>query len=294
MTAEARRVPRLAPATRRRLVPYALLVPGLVWLGVFYLMPMIQLVGVSLEEDSFEQGYELTWRWANYSDSLSSFGGHFARSFSYAGVATVLALLIGYPLAYGIAFRGGRYKNLLLVMVLMPFLVPFLLRTLAWKTILADAGPVVGLLQDIGLLADNGRLLATSTAVVAGITYNFLAFMTLPIYVSLEKIDRSLVEAANDLYASPVTAFRKVTLPLSLPGIVGGTLLTFIPAAGDFINAQLLGGPNQLMVGNVIDSRFLRIVDYPTAAALSFLLMLAIVALILPYVRATGTEELVG
>jgi spermidine/putrescine transport system permease protein len=275
-------------------VPYLLLLPGGIWLIMFYLIPMIQLAGVSLQEGSYQTGYQFTWAWDNYSAAFTSFGGHFIRSILYAGTATLLALLIGYPLAYAIAFRGGRYRNLLLILVLMPFLTPFLLRTLAWKVILADSGWVVGVFQSMGILADNGRLLATGWAVVAGITYNFLAFMTLPIYVSLEKIDPSLIEAAQDLYSNPRTAFRKVTLPLSRAGIVAGTLLTLIPASGDFVNAQLLGNPQQLMIGNVIDSRFLRIVDYPTAAALSFTLMVAILLIVIPYVRAVGTEDLVA
>jgi spermidine/putrescine transport system permease protein len=280
--------------SKRKRVPYLLLLPGGIWLIMFYVIPMIQLAGVSLQEGSFQTGYKFTWAWGNYSSAFTAFGGHFIRSILYAGTATLLALLIGYPLAYAIAFRGGRYRNLLLILVLMPFLTPFLLRTLAWKVILADSGWVVGVLQSIGIIAENGRLLATGWAVVAGITYNFLAFMTLPIYVSLEKIDPSLVEAAQDLYSNPRTAFRKVTLPLSRPGIVAGTLLTLIPASGDFVNAQLLGNPQQLMIGNVIDSRFLRIVDYPTAAALSFTLMVAILLIVIPYVRAVGTEDLVA
>ncbi|HEX9644740.1 MAG TPA: ABC transporter permease [Acidimicrobiia bacterium] len=287
-------VARLRARYGRRAVPYLLLVPGGAWLLFFYVIPLAQLAGVSLQEGSFETGYEMTWRWSNYSNALSEFSEQFIRSVVYAGLATLAALIIAYPLAYFIAFRGGRYKNLLLVLILMPFLTPFLLRTLAWKVILADSGWVVETMKTIGLMPSNGRLLATGWAVVAGITYNFLAFMTLPIYVSLEKVDRSLIEAANDLYASTATAFRKVTFPLSLPGVVAGTLLTFIPAAGDYVNAQLLGNPQQLMVGNVIDSRFLRVLDYPTAAALSFTLMVAILLLIIPYVRASGTEDLVA
>jgi spermidine/putrescine transport system permease protein len=287
-------VARLRARYGRRAVPYLLLVPGGAWLLFFYVIPLAQLAGVSLQEGSFETGYEMTWRWSNYSSALSEFSEQFIRSVVYAGLATLAALIIAYPLAYFIAFRGGRYKNLLLVLILMPFLTPFLLRTLAWKVILADSGWVVETMKTIGLMPSNGRLLATGWAVVAGITYNFLAFMTLPIYVSLEKVDRSLIEAANDLYASTATAFRKVTFPLSLPGVVAGTLLTFIPAAGDYVNAQLLGNPQQLMVGNVIDSRFLRVLDYPTAAALSFTLMVAILLLIIPYVRASGTEDLVA
>lgn len=283
-----------APRARRNRAPYLLLIPGGLWLLFFYFVPMARLVYVSLQEGTFETGLEFTWNWANYTAAFERFGSQFIRSFVYAGSATVAALLIAYPLAYGIAFRGGRYKNLLLVLVLMPFLTPFLLRTLAWKIILADSGIVVETLQTIGVLPSNGRLLATGWAVVAGITYNFLAFMTLPIYVSLEKIDSSLMEAAADLYANWRTTFIKVVLPLSRPGIVAGTLLTLIPAAGDFVNAQLLGNPQQLMIGNVIDSRFLRVVDYPTASALSFTLMLAILALIIPYVRKVGTEDLVA
>jgi spermidine/putrescine transport system permease protein len=212
----------------------------------------------------------------------------------YAGLATLLALVISYPLAYWIAFRGGRWKNLLLVMLIAPFFVTYLIRTLAWETILADQGPVVGVLRDVGILGADGRVLATSTAVVAGITYNFLPFMALPLYVSLESIDERLIEAAEDLYASKVQAFLRVTLPLSLPGLVAGTLLTFIPATGDFINARLLGTPNQFMIGNVIESKFFNLLDYPGAAALSFTLMAAVLILIAIYARAIGTEKLTG
>ncbi len=275
-------------------VAYRLLVPGGLWLILFYLLPMAQLAGVSLQSGTFESGFRFTGEWSNYLEGFTTFGPQFLRSILYAGLATAIALVIAYPLAYSIAFRGGRYKNLLLVLVLMPFLTPFLLRTLAWKVILADDGIIVDTLKAVGLVAPNGRLLATGVAVVAGIVYNFLPFMTLPIYVSLEKIDHSLIEAANDLYARPAVAFRKVTWPLSLPGVVSGTLLTLIPAAGDYVNAQLLGTPQQFMIGNVIQSRFLVVLDYPVAAALSFTLMVAILALIVPYVRATGTEELVA
>jgi spermidine/putrescine transport system permease protein len=216
------------------------------------------------------------------------------RSLEYAGLATIIALLVSYPLVYWIAFRGGRWKNLLLLFIVAPFFVTYLIRTLAWKTILGDEGFVVGLLRDVHLLAPDGRLLATSTAVVAGITYNFLPFMALPLYVSLEQIDYRLIEAAQDLYASRVKAFLRVTLPLSLPGLFAGTLLTFIPAAGDFINAQLLGTPRQYMIGNVIQSKFKVIADYPEAAALSFILMAAILVAIIAYARALGTERLTG
>ncbi len=206
--------------------------------------------------------------------------------------AVLICLVLGYVLAYAIAFRAGRWKNLLLVLVIAPFFTSFILRTVAWKQILADEGPVVGVLQDLHILAPDGRLLGTAVAVVAGLTYNFLPFMTLPIYASLERMDIRLVEAAGDLYASPWTAFRKVTWRLSLPGVVAGTLLTFIPAAGDYVNSALLGNPSTSMIGNVVDSRFFRVVDYPTAAALSFTLMAAILVLVAAYVRRAGTEEL--
>lgn len=279
-------------ARRRRLVPYLLLLPGTLWLLVFFVSPLFTLAATSLQEGSIAQGFELTWRVANYTEGFLTYREQFARSFRYAGVATVLALVISYPLAYAIAFRVGRWRNLLLLLVVAPFFTSFLVRTLAWKIILADNGQVVAFLRAIGVLAPDGRVLATSIAVVAGLTYNFLPFMTLPIYASLERLDPRLIEAAQDLYANPVTAFLRVTFPLSLPGVVGGTLLTFIPAAGDFINARLLGTPAQSMIGNVIESRFLVVLDYPTAAALSLTLMLVILVLVTTYVRRVGTDEL--
>lgn len=279
-------------ARRRRWVPYLLLLPGILWLVIFYVAPMLRLVSVSLQDGVFPD-FEFSWKWDNYLAGFTTFRSQLLRSILYGVVATTVALVISYPLAYAIAFRGGRFKNLFLVLLLVPFLMPFLLRTLSWKIILADSGVVVDTLKTLNLLSDSGRLLATAVAVIAGIIYNFLPFMTLPIYVSLEKIDRSLIESANDLYASPAVAFWKVTWPLSLPGVVAGTLLTLIPATGDYINAQLLGTPQQFMIGNVIQSRFLTVLDYPTAAALSFTLMFAILVLVFLYVRAAGTEELV-
>ncbi len=275
--------------------PYLLLAPGLAWLAVFFVVPLGFLGYQSLEEgDVFGLGYTFTWAWHNYSDALSTYHAQLVRSFAYAGVATVIALVVSYPLAYWIAFRGGRWKNLLLLFIIAPFFVTYLIRTLAWETILADEGPVVSAFRALGLLDANGRLLDTSVAVVAGITYNFLPFMALPLYVSLEQVDKRLIEAAEDLYASRVAAFLRVTLPLSMPGVVAGTLLTFIPAAGDFINAQLLGTPRQYMIGNVIQSRFLELTDYGTAAALSFILMALILAAVGVYARAVGTEKLTG
>ncbi len=278
----------------RNLTPYLLLAPGLLYLGFFFVIPLGFLAYQSLESGSFDVGYAFTWAWGNYWDAIRNYSGHFVRSLEYAGIATILALLLGYPLAYWIAFRGGRWKNLLLLFIVAPFFVTYLIRTLAWETILADQGVVVGVLRDVGILGHDGRLLATSTAVVAGITYNFFPFMALPLYVSLEQIDQRLIEAAQDLYASKWKAFIRITLPLSLPGVVAGTLLTFIPAAGDFINAQLLGSPQNHMIGNVIQSKFLELTDYPAAASMSFVLMAAILLMVALYARAVGTEKLTG
>ena len=276
------------------LTPYLLLAPGLLYLGIFFVVPLGFLVHQSLETGNIDFGYAFTWAWGNYWDAVHNYRGHFIRSFEYAAIATTLALLFSYPLVYWIAFRGGRWKNLLLLFIVAPFFVTYLIRTLAWGTILADQGPVVRVLRDVGILGSDGRLLATGFAVVAGITYNFLPFMALPIYVSLEQIDARLIEAAQDLYASKWKAFVRVTLPLSLPGVVAGTLLTFIPAAGDFINAQLLGSPKNHMIGNVIQSKFLELTDYPSAAAMSFVLMATILLLVALYARAVGTEKLTG
>lgn len=290
----------MASVRLRALIPYLLLAPGIAWLAVFFLVPMVTLAQSSLEQGTFETGYEQAWRWRNYTDALRQFDTQFIRSFQYAGVATVLAFIMGFPLAYAIAFRGGRFKNYLLFLVVLPFFSTYLIRTLAWQTILSDEGSVVSTLDSIGAMSvldalgisQDGRLLATRTAVITAITYNYLPFMVLPIYVSLERIDRRLVEAANDLYGGPARSFLRVVFPLSLPGVFAGSLLTFIPAVGDFVNARLLGTPNTSMIGNVIQSRFLVVLDFPTAAALSFMLMASILAAVLVYSRLLGTEEL--
>src|SRR5436305_6528913 len=245
----------------RRATPYLLLAPGLAWLLVFFLVPMYYLANTSLQTGSLEVGYTFSWAWSNYKDAFTTYDTEFLRSIQYAGLATIIALLISYPLAYWIAFRGGRWKNLFLLLVIAPFFVTYLIRTLAWESILSDGGVVVSFLRTIHVLGSDGRLLATSAAVIAGITYNFLPFMVLPIYVSLEQFDQRLLDAAHDLYASRTWSFLRVTLPLSLPGVFAGTLLTFIPAAGDFINAQLLGTPSQYMIGNVIQSKLLELTD---------------------------------
>jgi spermidine/putrescine transport system permease protein len=278
---------------RRRPIPYALLLPGAAWLIIFFVVPLYFMGRLSL--DSYELGYyHFSWHWENYSDALSLYDSQFIRSFGYSALATGIALLLAYPLAYAIAFKAGKWRHALLLAVVAPFFVTYLIRTLAWVTILSDDSPVVDILQFIGLVGDGGRILATGPAVVAGLVYNYLPFMVLPIYASLERLDVRLVEAAKDLYSNATTAFFKVTLPLSAPGVVAGTLLTFIPATGDYINAQFLGSPNTQMIGNVIQSLYLKQSDYPAAAALSFVLMAIILVIVLIYIRFAGSEALMG
>src|SRR5215203_3011761 len=275
-------------------LPYLLLLPGLGWLLVFFAIPLGYMAFESLKSGTPDAGFLFDWQFANYSDAITDFNEQFLRSFEYAGMATVIALIIGYPLAYVIAFRGGRWRNALLLAVIVPFFVTYLIRTLSWETILEDDGFIVGALKTVGILGDDGRLLDTTASVVLGITYNFLPFMILPLYASLERIDVRLQEAGYDLYGRRRDVFFRVTLPLSMPGVVAGTLLTFIPAAGDFINAELLGTPRQFMIGNVIQSRYLEVADYPTAAALSFLLMAFMLIIVLIWARIAGTEALLG
>ena len=259
---------------------------------MFFAIPLVNQVNVSLQSGDAETGYAFDWAFSTYTDAIKDYHVQFLRSIGYAATATVLCLIIGFPLAYFTAFKAGRYKNLILLLIILPFFTSYVLRTVAWQLILSDSGWVVERMREVGLLGDDGRLLASRTAVIAGITYNFLPFMILPLYVSLEKIDRRLIEAATDLYASRVTAFRRITLPLALPGIFAGSLLTFIPATGDFINAALLGTPRQYMIGNVIQAKFITILDYPTAAALSFILMTFILIGIFLYARVLGTSNL--
>jgi len=283
--------------------PLGLLSPGMIWLFLFFLVPLFTLARTSLsvKESRFAQEATFTWEWSNFTTSVSDYSEQFVRSFAYAGAATLLCIAIGYPVAYVIAFRGGRFKNVLLGLVVVPFFTSFLIRTLAWATVLADNGPVLSVLDGFNLIgpleslgiAQNGGLLSTHAAVIGGLTYNFLPFMILPIYVSLEKIDPRLTDAAKDLYNNGWQAFRKVVLPMSLPGVFAGSLLTFIPAAGDFVNARFLGGPNNTMIGTVVQDRFLVQLDYPTAAALSFILMAIITVATLVYARVLGTDDLV-
>ncbi|MEP9364490.1 ABC transporter permease [Nocardioides sp. CN2-186] len=273
---------------------YILLIPGVLWLAVFFVIPLYSLVATSLFDPSGSDstGYEMTYHWANYSNALSDYWQPLVRSLAYGALATFFCLILGYVLAYAIAFKAGRWKNLMLVLVIAPFFTSFLIRTLSWKLLLADDGFIVNSLQWLHILGADGRLLATPVAVIAGLTYNFLPFMVLPLYASIDKIDQRLIEASSDLYANPFVGFFKVTWPLSLPGVVSGTLLTFIPAVGDYINAELLGSPNQRMIGSVIQSLFTNANDYPAAAALSVTLMALIVVMVLFYVRRAGTEDL--
>lgn len=281
---------------RSRIAPYLMILPAMVYLAVFFVVPFVSLARMSLSTTSgsiFLPTLTFSWDLANYGEAFSKYQEQILRSFGYATTATVLCILLSFPLAYVIAFKAGRFKNLILGLVILPFFVTFLIRTIAWKTILADNGWVVDALDAIGLLPADGRLLSTSWAVIGGLTYNWIIFMILPLYVSLEKIDPRLIEASKDLYSSNTRSFTKVILPLSLPGLLAGSLLVFIPAAGDFINAEYLGSTQTTMIGNVIQQQFLVVKDYPAAAALSMVLMGIILVGVLLYTRALGTEELV-
>jgi spermidine/putrescine transport system permease protein len=278
----------------RAVVPYLFLVPGGLWLTVFFLVPVLTMATVSLQEGTLGTGYRLTFNFGAFPEAITRWDGQLIRSLQYGLVVTVLTLLIGYPMAYTIAFRGGRYKSILLLLVIMPFFTSFIIRTISWKFILADQGVVLGTLKDLGWVDAGFRILATPAAVIAGITYNFLPFVVLPLYVALEKIDHRLIEAATDLYASRVQAFLRVTLPLSLPGVFAATLLAFIPAVGDYINAELLGSPGETMIGNVIQRLYLVNNDYPQASALSLILMIGILLSVFVYTRLLRGQELTG
>jgi len=281
---------------RARLAPYLLLLPGVGWLIVFFVIPMAIMLGVSLQEGSLDTGYTLTWNVSIYPEVIGEFWELIVRSIGYAVATTVLTLLIGFPMAYTIAFHGGRLKNALLLVVILPFFVSFVIRTLNWRMILSDNGIVFGTLKDLGLLDPAFHFLATPASVIFGLTYNFLPFMILPLYVALEKIDRRLIEAATDLYASPAQAFWRVTFALSLPGVFAGSLLTFIPAVGDFLNAEIIGAgnPDVVMIGNIIQFKYLNANDYPAAAALGFVLVIGVMVMVGVYSRVFGTERLTG
>jgi spermidine/putrescine transport system permease protein len=280
------------PRRLRWLTPYLFLIPGGLWLVLFFVVPMLIMASVSLQEGSLGTGYRLTWNVGIYPDVIQTYMPQFTRSLIYAVIVTAATLALGYPIAYTIAFRGGRFKNILLLLVILPFFTAFIIRTLSWKLILADNGFVLGTLKDIGLLAPGEHVLATPLAVVSGLIYNFLPFMVLPLYVALEKIDPRLIEAATDLYATRRQAFLRVTLPLSMPGVFAGSLLVAIPAVGDFINAEILGSRDTTMIGNVIERLFLQTNDYPAASALGFVLMAAVLVLVAIYAKVVGAKEL--
>ena len=280
----------------RRLTPFLLLLPGGAWLVIFFAVPMAVMLLISLQQGTFDTGYELTWNFGIFPEVIGQYWELYVRSAAFALATTLITLVIGYPVAYTIAFRGGRLKNALLLVVVLPFFVSFVIRTLNWRMILSDNGMVFGTLKDIGLLAPDFHFLATPASVIFGLTYNFLPFMILPLYVALEKVDRRLIEAATDLYASRAQAFWRVTFVLSLPGVVAGSLLTFIPAVGDFITAEVIGAgnPQVFMVGNIIQRKFLDSLDYPAAAALGFVLVAVVMGLVAVYTRLIGSERLTG
>lgn len=276
---------------RSRLAPYWLALPGGMWLAIFFVVPMFFMLSLSLQTGDTLNGYQQTFHWSTYSDVLSGYHVQFVRSIIYAVIVTSLALLISYPMAYWIAFRAGRHKSTFLFLILLPFFVSFVIRTLSWQFILADNGIVMGPLKDLHLLPQDFHVLATSFAVICGLTYNFLPFMVLPIYVALERVDPALLEASADLYASKTAAFRKVVFPLSMPGVFAGVLLTFVPATADYVNAAILGGTKTTMIGNVIQTEYFTNLDYPKAAALSFILMAALLVGVFAYARTLGTDD---
>jgi spermidine/putrescine transport system permease protein len=276
----------------RGLVPYLFLVPGGLWLIVFFAIPMITVASVALQEGSLGTGYRMTWNFGVFPDAIAGSQTQFLRSLLFGFIVTVLTMLIGYPMAYTIAFRGGRFKTILLLLVIMPFFTSFIIRTISWKFILADQGFVLGTLKDLGIVEEGFRLIATPIAVISGITYNFLPFVVLPLYVALERIDYRLIEAATDLYASRLQAFLRVTVPLSISGVFAASLLVFIPAVGDYLNAELLGSRNETMIGNVIQRLYLVNNDYPQASALSLILMIGILASVFVYRRILRGQEL--
>jgi len=284
----------IAPRLGRVLAPYLLILPGGGWMLVFFLLPIVTLLVTSLQSGDFVTGFEFTWNFANYGLGLDLYAVQYLHAIEYGGSATIVALLVAYPAAYWIAFRAGPRKSAYLLAVLLPFFVSFVIRTLSWETLLSDNGPLLGPLKAASLLPSEFRILATPIAVTGGLAYTFFPFMLLPIYVSLEKIDRRLIEAAQDLFADPVQVFRRVILPLSFPGIFAGVLLMGIPAIADYVNQDLLGGVGTTMVGRVIEQQFEVNINYPLAASLAFGLMLGLLAMLLIYQRIFGTREIMG
>jgi spermidine/putrescine transport system permease protein len=276
---------------KRRLAPYFLVLPGGLWLVLFFAIPMVAMLSLSLQQGDVVNGYALTWHFQTYVDAVTDYKLQLIRSLVYGLVSTIVMIVLAFPIAYWIAFRGGKHKSTYLFLLLLPFFVSFVLRTISWGMILTDNGPVLGPLKSAGLLPDNYHLLGTATAVIGGLVYNYLPFMVLPIYVAVERIDPRIVEAARDLYANPAFAFRKVILPLSLPGVFAGALMTFVPTSTDYVNSSVLGSSSTTMIGQVIQAQYLQNSDYPTASALSFVLMAVMLIGIFAYARALGTED---
>ncbi|NEN07411.1 ABC transporter permease [Diaminobutyricibacter tongyongensis] len=293
--------PAQEPAQRRKSgIALVLLLPGVLYLILFFLTPLVSLIITSFQapvEGGDIGQYQAAFQWQNYTDAVAEYWPQIIRSFGYALIATVCALLISYPLAYFIGVKVRRFpllQNLLMTLVIAPFFISFLLRTLAWKQLLSDDSWFTSSLKALSILPPDAHLTGTPFSVIFGLTYNFIPFMTLPLYSTLERLDTRLLEAGSDLYAGAFTTFRKITIPLSMPGIVSGTLLTFIPAAGDYINASqdFLGSADTSMMGNVIESNFLVLQNYPTAAAMSVILMAVILVIVGFYVKRSGTEDL--
>ncbi|GAA0955307.1 ABC transporter permease subunit [Actinocorallia libanotica] len=276
---------------RGRLAPYLMVLPGGLWLLAFFAVPLVLMASFSLMTGNVVDGFDQVLRWRNYTEGLELYGDKFVRSLWYGLLATVACLLLAYPAAAWIAFRAGRRKSVYLLLLLLPFFVSFVLRTVSWKFVLADNGIVLGTLKGWGVLPDGFHVLGTTFAVVAGLTYNFLPFMALPIYVALERLDPRMLEAARDLYASRAQTFLRVVLPLSLPGVFAGAIMTFVPASADYVNAEVLGGTENVMIGNIIWTEYFVNNDYPTASALSFTLMAILLAGVFLYARALGTED---
>ena len=278
-------------SVKRHLAPYLLILPGGLWLLIFFVVPMFTMLSLSLQEGDVVNGYAFTGHWQTYLEALDDYRAQLIRSLIYGAIATIILIVLAFPAAYWIAFHGGRRKATYLFLLLLPFFVSFVLRTFSWRQILTDQGPVVGPLKDLGVVPDAFHILGTPVAVIGGLVYNFIPFMVLPIYVALERIDPRVVEAARDLYANPALAFRKVIFPLALPGVFAGVLMTFVPTTADYVNSEMLGGPETTMIGQVIQKLFLVNSDYPSGAALSFVLMAVLLLGVFAYARALGTED---
>jgi spermidine/putrescine transport system permease protein len=281
-----------AARVRRAAIPYLLSLPAGAWLALFFVVPLVTILAVALETGDTVNGFTLSWNFSIFRDAIDQYATQFGRSFLYGGISTAIALIVMYPVSYWIAFRGGRYKSVLLFLILLPFFVSFVIRILTWQFILADDGLVLSTLKDIHLVPSSFHVLSTPGAVIAGLTYDALPFMALPLYVALENIDRAHVEAAADLYASPLDRFLRVILPLSAPGIYAGVLLVAITNIGDYVSAAILGGTNSTMIGNIIQTQYVENQNYPLASALSLILMVTLLVGMYLYARVMGTRSI--